>query len=222
ELGAKFVNGSEGLRQPNVLAGLVTGPRYPEQWGGAAEDIDFYDVKGDLEALFALCGRNGESAFVAAGHPALHPGQTAEIRIDGERLGCLGMLHPALEKSLGFGRTVFLFELELDKALRRRVPRFTPLSKFPQVRRDLAVVVDQSVTGAEIIACVRSAGDNLIRRVILFDLYQGSGIAAGRKSVAFGLILQADDETLTDARVDQAVAVVMERLHNELAAELRA
>jgi phenylalanyl-tRNA synthetase beta chain len=131
------------------------------------------------------------------------------------------MLHPALEKSLGFERSVFLFELELDAVLHRAVPRFRPLSKFPQVRRDLAVVVDESVRSEQVIACVLAGGEHLIRRVLLFDLYQGAGIESGRKSVAFGLILQADDETLTDARIDQVVDLVMIRLKTELAAELR-
>ncbi|MGY6213639.1 phenylalanine--tRNA ligase subunit beta [Methylolobus aquaticus] len=222
EVGTKFINAPEGLRQPNVLAGLAMGPRLPEQWSEAAGEIDFFDVKGDLEALFVLSGRAIELSFVTAEHPALHPGQTAAILIAGQRAGCLGMLHPALQKSLGFGQNVFLFELELGESLGRRVPRFTPLSKFPRVRRDLAVVVDEVITSADVVACVRAAGEDLIRRVVLFDVYQGTGIAAGKKSIAFGLILQADDETLTDARVDQVVGLVMERLTTELAAELRA
>ncbi|WP_139555833.1 phenylalanine--tRNA ligase subunit beta [Methylotetracoccus oryzae] len=222
EVGAKFINAPEGLQQPNVLAGLAMGPRWPEQWSAAAGEIDFFDIKGDLEAMFMLSGRATELSFVTAEHPALHPGQTAAILIAGQRAGCLGMLHPALQKSLGFGQNVFLFELELAQSLGRRVPRFTPLSKFPRVRRDLAVVVDEVITSADVVACVRAAGEDLIRRVVLFDVYQGTGIADGKKSIAFGLILQADDETLTDARVDQVVGLVMERLTTELAAELRA
>ncbi|RYU63243.1 phenylalanine--tRNA ligase subunit beta [Methylolobus aquaticus] len=221
EVGTKFINAPEGLRQPNVLAGLAMGPRRPEQWSEAAGEIDFFDIKGDIEAMFVLSGRAKELSFVTAEHPALHPGQTAAILIAGQRAGCLGMLHPALQKSLGFGQNVFLFELELAESLGRRVPRFTPLSKFPRVRRDLAVVVDEAITSADVVACVRVAGEDLIRHVVLFDVYQGTGIAAGKKSIAFGLILQADDETLTDARVDQVVGLVMERLTTELAAELR-
>jgi len=221
EVGTKFINAPEGLRQPTVLAGLAMGPRRPEQWSEAAGEIDFFDIKGDLEAMFVLSGRAKELSFVTAEHPALHPGQTAAILIAGQRAGCLGMLHPALQKAFGFGQNVFLFELELAESLGRRVPRFTPLSKFPRVRRDLAVVVDEAITSADVVACVRAAGEDLIRHVVLFDVYQGTGIAAGKKSIAFGLILQADDETLTDARVDQVVGLVMERLTTELAAELR-
>ena len=222
EVGAKFISAPEGLRQPVVLAGLAMGPRRPEQWSEASGEIDFFDIKGDLEALFVLSGRATELAFTAAEHPALHPGQTADILIAGRRAGCLGMLHPALQKSLGFGQNVFLFELELAEILGRRVPRFAPLSKFPRVRRDLAIVVEEAVTSADVVACVKAAGEHLIRRVVLFDVYQGAGIEAGKKSIAVGLILQADDETLTDARVDQVVGLVMERLTTELAAELRA
>jgi phenylalanyl-tRNA synthetase beta chain len=222
EVGTKFINAPEGLRQPVVLAGLAMGPRRPEQWSEAAGEVDFFDIKGDIEALFVLCGRSAEVAFRASEHPALHPGQTANVLMAAQCVGRLGMLHPALQKSLGFGQNVFLFELDLAESLGRRVPRFSPLSKFPRVRRDLAIVVDESVTSAEVVACVTSAGGDLVRRVVLFDVYQGTGIATGKKSIAFGLILQADEETLTDARIDHVVGLVMERLTTELAAELRA
>jgi phenylalanyl-tRNA synthetase beta chain len=198
------------------------GPRFAEQWGASAiESVDFFDVKADLEALFDLCGRGSELSFSEAKHPSLHPGQTAEIRLGGSPVGWLGMLHPSLEKALGFERAVFLFDVDLDLALRRSVPHFRPLSKFPQVRRDLAVVVDATVRAEQITACVRAAGENLIRQVTLFDVYSGSGVEPGRKSIAFGLILQADDETLTDARVEHVIDSVVDRLKIELAAELR-
>jgi phenylalanyl-tRNA synthetase beta chain len=193
-----------------------------EQWGSADLAVDFFDVKADLEGLLELNGRRDEMEFRSAEHPALHPGQCAEIVLAGQSLGWLGMLHPRLEKDLGFERSVFLFEMLLDPLLQRNVPSFLPLSKYPQVRRDIALVVDLTTSARDITACIRSIGSGLVRRVQLFDVYQGKGIEEGKKSIALGLVLQDDNDTLTDARIDRLVTEVVERLGNELNAKLRA
>jgi len=222
EMGTKFYLSASELHQPRCVAGLALGFALAEQWGAAASLVDFFDVKADVEAILELSGRAETALIRCAAHPALHPGQCADIVLDGQRLGWLGMLHPSLEKSLGFEQNVFLFELLVDPLLQRRVPTFRSLSKYPQVRRDLAVVVDESVTGEQIIACAKAVGSRLVRRVVLFDVYQGRGIENQQKSVALGLILQDDDETLTDARVDRLMNEVIERLGDQLNARLRA
>jgi phenylalanyl-tRNA synthetase beta chain len=221
EAGLKFTVGSEGIVQRKSVAGLALGTVNPEQWGEPQRPIDFYDVKADVEAIVQLTGRTGALHFTAARHPALHPGQSAEIRLENERLGWIGMLHPRLEKQLGFEQSVFLFELDQDRLLGRTVPRFRSLSRFPQVRRDIAVIVGETVTVDRLIECATAQGGELLREVIVFDVYRGQGVESGSKSVALGLIWQDDSETLTDTRVDAAVAKIAESLANEFDARLR-
>lgn len=222
EVGNRFVGAGPDLTQTPCIAGLAMGSALPEQWAAPTAAVDFFDVKNDLEALIALTGRADQGHFEAAQHPALHPGQSAKLTLDGVDLGWFGMLHPKLEQSLGFEQRVFLFHVELGPLLQRAVARFQPLSRFPQVRRDLALVVDEMVTARQLICCVRGVDSGLLRRVMLFDVYQGKGVEAGKKSIAIGLILQDDTETLTDARVDAVIRQVVERLGNELKATLRA
>lgn len=222
ELGATFAGTAAELEQTPCLGGLVMGTVVAEQWGSPAVPVDFFDVKADLEALLGLGGRQHAVAFRAAEHPALHPGQSAQVLLEDQQIGWLGMLHPRLEKSLAFDQRVFLFHLELAPLLQRVVARFRPLSKFPRVRRDLALVVDQAVSAKQVADGVRAIDSQLVREIVLFDVYQGKGVDPGKKSVAVGLILQDDDETLTDARIDSLMTRVVEHLQNELKATLRA
>lgn len=221
ESGLKFAQKPEGLEQKKSIAGLALGTVNEEQWGEPQRDIDFYDIKADVEALVKLTGRADSLGFAVAQHPALHPGQTAEILLGGERLGWIGMLHPRLEKQLGFEQNVFLFELDQDVLLARSVPRFRSLSRFPLVRRDIAVIVDEAVTADRLAACVQGQGGSLLRETIVFDVYRGQGVDVGRKSVALGLVWQDETETLTDARVDEAVAKVVSALAEQFDARLR-
>jgi phenylalanyl-tRNA synthetase beta chain len=221
ESGLKFAKWPQGLEQKKSIAGLALGAVNEEQWGEPQRKVDFYDVKADVEALVKLTGRLDTLAFTAGQHPALHPGQTAEIRLGGERLGWFGMLHPRLEKQLGFEQNVFLFELDQEVLLARAVPRFRSLSKFPSVRRDIAVIVAESVTVDRLTACAQEQGGGLLREVLVFDLYRGQGVEEGKKSIALGLIWQDDAETLTDARVDEAVAQVVASLAARFDARLR-
>lgn len=220
ESGLKFAQ-RETIEQRKSLAGLVMGAALEEQWGEPQRAVDFYDIKADVEAIVRLTGRPDALSFAAGTHPALHPGQTAEIHLDGERLGWIGMLHPRLEKQLGFERSVYLFELDQEVLLNRRVPRFKSLSKFPMVRRDIAVIVDESVRADCLIAAAAGQGGGLLRDVVIFDVYRGQGMEPGKKSVALGLFWQDDAETLTDVRVDAAVSGVLASLANEFAAKLR-
>ena len=220
ETGLRFVRKQGETLQQKMLAGIALGSVYGEQWGEKSRNIDFFDVKADVEALLALSASG--LSFVPAEHPALHPGQTAEI-VDGEGVvvGLLGMLHPNLEKQLGFDSPVFLFELFQDKILQRTVPKFAPLSKFPSVRRDLALLVLQQVSANQILACIESCQEERVREVAIFDVYQGKGIADGFKSVALSLVLQDFSQTLTDSEIDAIFRKLLETLSAQLNAKLR-
>jgi phenylalanyl-tRNA synthetase beta chain len=221
ETGLKFAQRAAGIEQRKSIAALALGAVHEEQWSEKPRAVDFYDLKADVDAMVRLTGRIEGLSFAAAAHSALHPGQTAEIRLDGEFLGWIGMLHPRLEKQLGFEQNVFLFELDQDVLLRRAVPRFKSLSKFPRVRRDIAVIVDEAVAVDRLVACAQGQGGGILREVIVFDVYRGPGVDAGKKSVALGLFWQDEAETLTDARVDDAVAAVLGRLAKDFEARLR-
>lgn len=221
ETGLKFARGEAEIEQSKSIAALALGTATEEQWGELQRPLDFFDIKADVEAIVHLTGRSGDLKFIAGNHPALHPGQCAEIRLGEKSLGWIGMLHPRLEKQLGFEQSVFLFELDQDVLLKRRVPRFSRLSKFPLVRRDIAVIVDEAVTSDLLIECVKRQGDGLLRDILVFDVYRGPGVEMGKKSIALGLLFQDEAETLTDARVDDAVAKVLESLAKAFAARLR-
>ena len=221
EAGLKFANLDTGLEQRKSIAALAMGTVCEEQWGEPQRAVDFYDLKADVEALVHLTGRSAQLRFQAGSHPALHPGQTAEISLDGARLGWIGMLHPRLEKQLGFEQRVFLVELDLDLLLNRNVPKFHSLSKFPQVRRDIALIVEDSIVVDALVDCVRQRGGKLLREVIVFDVYRGQGVEAGKKSVALGLVWQDEAETLVDTTVDAAVAGVLAGLAERFDARLR-
>ena len=222
ESGMKFIPMSGGgLDQRKVIAWLALGALQLEQWGEPSRSVDFFDVKADIEAIAALTGRGERLNFVATPHPALHPGQSAEILLGSERLGWLGMLHPSLERTLGFQHRIFLAELDQALLLGRTIPRFAPLSRFPGVRRDIAVTLADSIPVANLIQVAKEQGGNLLREVIVFDVYQGPGLADQQKSVAMGLFWQDDAETLVDARVDEGVAQVLESLAHRFGARLR-
>ena len=221
ESGLKFVTQSDGLDQRKSLAWLAMGTVNDEQWAEKQRAIDFYDVKADIEALVALTGRIDRLSFVAVAHPALHPGQSAEIIIGSERAGWVGMLHPQLEKELGFDQRVFLVELDQSTLLGRDVPRFSSLSRFPAVRRDIALIVNDALPVAQLISVAKEKGGVLLREVIVFDVYRGPGVEDGKKSVALGLIWQDESETLVDARVEEAVNHVLDSLSQRFEARLR-
>ncbi|QSA95668.1 phenylalanine--tRNA ligase subunit beta [Methylococcus sp. EFPC2] len=221
ETGLRFTRTGGGIKQEKSLAGLVLGGAHEEQWGEKTRSVDFFDLKADVEAIFRLAGHESAVEFVRGSHPALHPGQNAEIRLAGQALGRLGMLHPRLEAELGFDARVFLFEFAQEPLLTRPVARFASLSKFPQVRRDLAVLVDQAVPVGGLLEAVRALDPRLIRQAFVFDVYQGPGVESGKKSVALGLVIQDKTETLTDARVDTLVSDVLARLSQDFSAKLR-
>lgn len=207
--------------QKKSLAGLVMGSALPEQWAEKQRSVDFYDLKADIEALLRLCGHDLSVSFAPCKHPALHPGQSAQIFLKNEIVGCMGMLHPKLESELGFETSVFLFELDQDVLLKRDIARFQSLSKFPQVRRDIAIIVDEAVSASQLIECVKHENNALLRQTLIFDVYRGQGIDSGKKSIAMGFLLQDDAETLTDSRVEEFIAQILGRLKIEFNAKLR-
>lgn len=221
ESGLRFLRDGDELKQDMMLSGLVVGVSAPEQWGMKARPADFYGVKADLESVLALTGDLDAFRFVPAEHPALHPGQSARIERGGRTVGLLGMLHPALAAELDIGGNAFLFEIALAELEQGLLPAFAPLSRFPAIRRDLAILVDAEVSFERVRDCVSAAASDLLRDIVLFDLYQGEKIDSGLKSLALGLILQASSQTLTDQEVEETISRVLTRLKNELGARLR-
>jgi phenylalanyl-tRNA synthetase beta chain len=223
EVGRKFVvtDGQGTLQEVAVVAGLAAGPALPEQWGVTRTAVDFFDVRADVEALLRATGAADEFRFVPGTHPALHPGQTAEIRRGERPAGWLGRLHPELERQFELTYSALVFELEIDVALAARVPHFRDVSRFPGVRRDLAVVVAESVPVQKLLDCVQNAAGGVLRETTVFDIYRGAGIETGRKSVAIGLNLQDVSRTLTDEETDAIVARVVADLERECSATIR-
>jgi phenylalanyl-tRNA synthetase beta chain len=233
---ANTVDGSRptaATHEVDTLAGIACGPRLPEQWGVSKEaraSADFFDVKGDLEALLVATGDREAFRFEAATLPCLHPGRAARVLrrmspsddqvASYQPVGWIGELHPSLVKELDFTYPPVLFEVD-SAALRIEKPAYHEISRFPQVRRDLAVVVDESVTLSALTERVVLAASSLLRNLRIFDVYRGPGVESGRKSVALGLIFQDISRTLTDDDVEGLIASVVADLHESLNAKIR-
>ena len=221
ETGLRFILQDNDIKQENIIAGLISGPQYPLQWGIKEQAADFADLKGDVEALLAPAGLGDQLKAEKASHPALHPGQAARLSLKGVELGWMGALHPGVVKALDLSQGAFLFELRLEPLLRGKIPSFEAISRFPAVRRDLAVVVAEGVSVDQLLAGAREAAGSLLQDVRIFDIYRGPGIDSGRKSVALGLILQDSSRTLTDEDADGAMTRVADRLRRDLGATIR-
>jgi len=221
EYGLSFVRQGDEIKQENQLSGVVYGPLEPEQWASPSRKVDFYDVKGDVEALIGLTCRSSEFRFVAESHPALHPGQCARIYLGEQPVGWLGAIHPTLERELDLHGQTYLFEIEAQSLCTKTVAKFTEISKFPAIRRDLAIVVERDVTAEAVLECIRSVAPDSLTNLKLFDLYQGEHIDSGRKSLGLGLTLQEQSRTLTDEEVDAVIETVVNTLGTKLGATLR-
>jgi phenylalanyl-tRNA synthetase beta chain len=221
EIGNKFDVSSGALREIETLAGVATGARSPEQWGLAHESLDFYDVKRDVETVLALTGDARSVRFEAQSLDCLHPGRSARIFRGDAAVGWIGELHPRLTKALNLSNTLFVFELEIASAFKANLLKFERISKFPSVRRDLAVVVDENVPLAVLRENVTVSASGLLSDLKVFDVYRGPNIDSRRKSVALGLILQDSSRTLTDDDADAVVASVVARLRDVLSATIR-
>ncbi len=221
ESGLRFRNEPSGLQQEAMLGGLAVGDQDPEQWGQPKRTLDFFDLKADVEAVLALTGDLDAFRFVPSAHPALHPGQCARIERAGRSVGLAGMLHPALGARLDIDADCFLFELRLEPLMIGVLPAFRPVSKFPAIRRDLAVVLSEATPYERVRTGIAEAAGDWLRELILFDVYRGERIPDGCKSLALGLILQASSQTLTDADVDRVIERVVGCLADDLGARLR-
>ena len=220
ESGLRFHMRAGELSQEEMLAGLSVGAALPEQWAERTRSADFYDLKADVEAVLSASGLDG-CRFVAAEHPALHPGKSARIERGGETLGWLGTLHPSLATRLDVPAEAQLFELRTAALGEGPKPAFSPLSKFPSIRRDIAILVAAGVAYDAIRHSVEAAAGDLLRELVLFDVYLGDRIDSGRKSMALGLILQTTSQTLTDQEVEAVVDRVLNHLAADVGAQLR-
>jgi phenylalanyl-tRNA synthetase beta chain len=231
EIGKKFELQSSGqgnlfneqgdLKEIETLAGIATGTRWPEQWGSLREALDFYDVKADVQGVLALTGDVSSVRFEAETLTCLRPGRSARIYRGLKAVGWLGELHPQIVKAINLPSSAFLFELEVDSAFESKPLKFNGISKFPSVRRDLAIVVDESVPLAVLQENVTVSASGLLSELRVFDVYRGPGVETGRKSVALGLILQDSSRTLTDVDADAVVTAVIARLRDKLSATIR-
>ena len=224
EAGLRFVpdeNAENGVRQQNMLAGVISGLRVDEHWSMEKAATDFYDIKGDVEALLALtCDAQGYE-FSKAEVDALHPGQTAQITKNGVLVGHVGTLHPELERKLGLNGRTLIFELLLSEVLVQKIPEASDISRFPANRRDLAIVVKEEVDAKKVLQLIEKVGGNYLIDLNLFDVYQGQGIEEGYKSLAIALVLQDTSKTLEEKDITDVIDRVVETLKTELNASLR-
>ncbi len=220
ETGRRFVPMEDELAQEPVIAGVVWGDVNPEQWSEPGQKVDFFDAKGDVEALLRAGGIE-EACFEAAEHPALHPGQSAMISRGEQPIGWLGKISPVVAKQLDLPANIYLYELSLEALIEAKLPQFKPLSKFPSIRRDIAIIVDEKVSLESVQECIESAASLILKELKLFDIYTGKGIDSGKKSLAIALNLQDDSKTLTDEDVEAVVEKILNALSGELNAKLR-
>ena len=237
EAGLSFVPNKNGVEQEPMLSGLICGQRQAESWLSKAEAVnargqkpdsfDFYDLKADLESILAIQGQGlfDEVEFKAVGPNdglnCLHPGQSAHITIDGMVMGYLGQIHPKLKRALDLDLDCWVFELKLNLISLKKVPEFKELSKFPEVRRDLAIIVDQTVAVADVLTCVRHRAQQHLNDLVVFDQYAGEGIEEGKQSIGLGLTWQHPQRTLNDEEVASLTDEVVAALKEQFSAVLR-
>lgn len=217
EIGLRFQGQLSELKQEDMVAGLIMGSRFPEGWANDKQSVDFYDIKGDIEAVLGLGGALDLYQFIPQQHTALHPGQSAIITRDGEEVGYIGALHPELAKTLDIDTPVYLFELLLSKMKQGELPAFKELSRFPEVSRDLAILIDKSIIAEKCMATIKASAGEYLTNLQLFDVYQGKGIDDNQKSVAVRMTWQHPERTLTDDEVNtlfQNIMVVLEKQFN--------
>ena len=221
ESGLKYISQDNVIKQDKHISGAAVDRVARKHWSEKPRHLDFFDIKADVQALLDLTGRGDQFIFTVKEHPALHPGQSACIEYRGREIGWVGALHPKLLQKLGVSETIFVFDLEWEAITEARLPEFTAVSKYPSIRRDLAVVIEETLTSDKLVECIRGILPNLLKEIRIFDVYKGKGVDSGRKSVALGLILQDSSRTLTDQDVDAAMADVMSELQKQLGATLR-
>ena len=230
ECGLRFLRQDNEIQQKLVVAGVLNGNVYPEQWAINNRKVDFFDVKGHVEALLGLTGNKLEFTFKVDSHPALHPGQSAAIYFgknekNQQHIGWVGALHPELGKKLDLSSATYLFELDASIFEAGKIPAYSSVSKYPAIRRDLAIIVDVNISAQKVMDTIHASclenGTNIVQDLELFDVYEGEGIDSGRKSLGLGLTLQHLSRTLTDTDVDSEIQNVISTLNSKLGATLR-
>jgi phenylalanyl-tRNA synthetase beta chain len=217
ETGRCFSRAGSAYEQVMMLGGLAYGEAAPEQWGVKGRKVDFYDVKSDVEAVIAP----NIARFETAQHPALHPGRSAKVTLHGVAIGWVGELHPRLQQEYDFPYASMVFELNLDRISTRNLPVYRETSRQPLVRRDLSVEVPESVNAQAMLDALRKYAQRHVFEVALFDVYRGKGIDSDKKSIAFKVLLQDTDKTLTDAEVETAIGQMLHVLQEQFQAKLR-
>jgi phenylalanyl-tRNA synthetase beta chain len=220
ETGVVFLQ-NDALHEVDRLAAVASGDAVPEQWGEPSRPLDFFDIKGDLERLFALRGDAEATLFEPAALPWLHPGAAAVIKLQDEVAGWCGAVHPSVLKALDIKKPIFAFELDLEKVIKRDIPFAKEISRFPSVRRDLAILLPEDVSYGEVRAVSIAAAGPHLEKVIVFDVYQGENLTKGYKSLAIGLIFNDVSSTLRDEDVDSHIQAVLAELGQRLGAQLR-
>jgi phenylalanyl-tRNA synthetase beta chain len=221
EVGLRFVEDSLNLQQTKTIAGVCYGPAAPEGWANSKRLVDFYDAKADVEALFNLGHNGARLSFSPITDIAMHPGQAAQILLDGKAVGKIGALHPELQRSLGLPNPVYMFEIDYVAVAKGKIASFAMFSKYPAVRRDIALLVARDVSSAQLQNAIKQVAGNLLTDLVVFDVYQGKGIPENQKSMALGLTLQNVERTLTDNEVNDLFANVLNMLQREFSATLR-
>ncbi len=209
------------LQQRYCLAGAITGDIEPTGWDNQKRHVDFYDIKADVEELLMLAGIQDSVEFLPGHVSFLHPGKSAAIKSGEIQLGWVGALHPSIQQQLELTTTVYLFELEISSKFYEKIIKFDEFSRFPSIKRDISVLVDQRVAVAEAFNIIRNSASDLLSNLQLFDVYQGEGIEIGKKSLTFGLTFQQSSRTLTDSEVESLVGDILGALHTQLGATLR-
>jgi len=221
ELGTRFIVSGKKIIEEKVVAGMLMGSPYPEQWGMERSQIDFYDLKGDIEALLAISGGEDAFTFESGGNEVLHPGQSARIMYHDRQVGCLGVIHPAVTRQLGLEGDILAFEVQYSALKLGKTPVFHELSKYPAIRRDIAITIDDTIPSIIIRECIEKSAGKLLQQLQLFDVYTGKGVDSGRKSLALGLTLQEFSRTLNDTEIAALIERVLKDLNNKLGATLR-
>jgi len=209
------------LQQIKTIAGVCSGNYLPENWASAAKEVDFYDIKGDIEALFRQANNLANVEFKLAKDFAMHPGQCMEIFLNGHKVGKAGALNPAIQQKLELQSAVYMFELDYAAVVTGQLANFKQISKYPSVRRDLALLVDQHLSAEKLKSTIKKEAGTLLTDVVIFDIYQGKGVPAGKKSVGLGLTLQDAERTLMEQEVNELFSRVIAAVQQEYEAALR-
>jgi len=221
EIGAVYHQQAGAYHETTRISGLAYGSAMPEQWATATADIDFFDVKANVDSLLGADSSTKHVVYEKAEHSALHPGQTARVLLNGKVVGWLGKLHPKWQQHYGFAKSTYLFELDADALVNRMLPAYQEVSKLLPVRRDLAIVLDERVAVQSVLSAINEENIPLIADVALFDLYQGKGVPENKKSLALSVLMHDTQKTLTDGDADTAIANLLQLLQIKFDAVLR-